>query len=81
MEFIGDGKGISAPRLKDASITLTDAIEADIQMIKVMWKMYHECHLVHADLSKYNFFYHRNVCYVFDVSQTVDLEHPNAYTF
>ncbi|KAJ1508486.1 protein kinase rio1 [Coelomomyces lativittatus] len=43
--------------------------------------MYHECHLVHADLSEYNILYHQHVCYIIDVSQAVEHEHPNAHTF
>jgi RIO kinase 1 len=43
--------------------------------------MYHECKLVHADLSEYNIIYHDNHLYVIDVSQSVEHDHPHAFDF
>jgi len=43
--------------------------------------MYHECKLVHADLSEYNILYHDSHLYVIDVSQSVEHDHPHAFDF
>ena len=39
-------------------------------------KMFHECKLVHGDLSEFNMLYHNGKAYVIDVSQSVEHEHP-----
>ena len=44
-------------------------------------RMYHECKLVHADLSEYNLLVHDERLYVIDVSQSVEHDHPSAYDF
>jgi len=44
-------------------------------------KMYHECKLVHADLSEYNILYHDSHLYIIDVSQSVEHDHPHAFDF
>ena len=48
-----------------------------------MHQMYIRCRLVHADLSEYNLLWHPRThqFYVIDVSQAVELEHPNAIQF
>ena len=43
--------------------------------------MYHECKLVHADLSEYNILYHDSHLYIIDVSQSVEHDHPHAFDF
>jgi RIO kinase 1 len=43
--------------------------------------MYHDCKLVHADLSEYNLLVHDDHLYVIDVSQSVEHDHPSAYEF
>jgi len=43
--------------------------------------MYHECKLVHADLSEYNILYHDSHLYIIDVSQSVENDHPHAFDF
>lgn len=43
--------------------------------------MYHQCRLVHADLSEYNILYHDSHLYVIDVSQSVEHDHPAAFDF
>lgn len=43
--------------------------------------MYKVCRLVHADLSEYNILYHAKVCYIIDVSQSVEHDHPHALEF
>jgi hypothetical protein len=43
--------------------------------------MYHQCKLVHADLSEYNILYHESHLYIIDVSQSVEHDHPSAFDF
>ena len=44
-------------------------------------KMYHECKLVHGDLSEYNMLYHQGEAFIIDVSQSVEHDHPHALEF
>jgi len=46
-----------------------------------MRTIYHECRLVHADLSEYNMLYHNGRVVVIDVSQAVEHDHQNALFF
>ena len=43
--------------------------------------MYHDCKLVHADLSEYNILYHQQQLWIIDVSQSVEHDHPAAFEF
>lgn len=43
--------------------------------------MYQRCKLVHGDLSEYNMLYFKGRLFIIDVSQSVDLDHPNALEF
>ncbi|KAJ3039351.1 Serine/threonine-protein kinase RIO1, partial [Rhizophlyctis rosea] len=82
MTFIGNSQGWAAPRLKDAVITEESVYRTlYYQLVKVMWILYHRCHLVHADLSEYNLLYHNKKLYVIDVSQSVEHDHPHALEF
>ena len=44
-------------------------------------KIYHDCKLVHADLSEYNILYHQQQLWIIDVSQSVEYDHPAAFEF
>ncbi|KAJ3212470.1 protein kinase rio1 [Entophlyctis luteolus] len=82
MSFLGDKNGWASPRLKDAVIS--DPMiykQLYLQLIKMVWKMYHKCKLVHADLSEYNLLYHNKSIYIIDVSQSVEHDHPHALEF
>ena len=46
-----------------------------------MTAMYHQCRLVHADLSEYNLLWHDGQVWVIDVSQSVEIENSNSYEF
>lgn len=46
-----------------------------------MRKLFHDCRLVHADLSEYNILYHAKALYIIDVSQSVEHDHPHAFEF
>ena len=69
MNFLGDSNGWyilsmkssmilmiiidrASPRLKDA--TIKDYASLYLDLVKIVWRMYHKCKLVHADLSEYN---------------------------
>jgi RIO kinase 1 len=43
--------------------------------------MFHQCKLVHADLSEYNILYHEGHLWIIDVSQSVEHDHPSAFDF
>lgn len=46
-----------------------------------MRRMYHECNLVHGDLSEYNLLWHNHRAVIIDVSQSVEHSHPYANDF
>ncbi|KAI5289916.1 protein kinase rio1 [Ascosphaera aggregata] len=85
MEFLGNSKGFASPRLKDAVLSGADVDEQwrqlYIDLLGLMRSMYHDCSLVHADLSEYNLLYHQHKLYIIDVSQSVELDHPRASEF
>jgi len=80
MTFLGK-EGWAAPRLKDSELSDERTQEAYHQLVKVMRTMYHQCRLVHADLSEYNLLYHKGMVYVIDVSQSVEHDHPHSLDF
>ncbi|ORX56677.1 RIO1-domain-containing protein [Piromyces finnis] len=82
MTFIGDKNGWASPRLKDAPINDPEKyMNLYLQLVKMVWKMYNQCHLVHADLSEYNLLYHKKKLYIIDVSQSVEHDHPHSSEF
>lgn len=85
MGFLGDKRGIPAPRLKDVSLEGED-IEKRwrafyIQLLGYMRILYQKCRLVHADLSEYNVLYHEDKLWIIDVSQSVEHDHPRSLEF
>lgn len=85
MGFVGDSKGLPAPRLKDVELQGADAEarwwELYVQLMGYMRIMYQTCRLVHADLSEYNLLYHDNRLWIIDVSQSVEHDHPRSLEF
>ena len=82
MEFVGDGSGGAAPRLKDARLSRARAATAHRDVLLAMRSMYARARLVHADLSEYNILYSDDGrVIIIDVSQSVDLDHPLALDF
>lgn len=85
MGFLGDKRGIPAPRLKD--VVLEDGDDASrwrllyLQLLGYMRILYQKCRLVHADLSEYNILYHKEKLWVIDVSQSVEHDHPRSLEF
>lgn len=85
MGFVGNSKGLPAPRLKDVEFDIPEPEtrwrELYIELLGYMRVMYQTCHLVHADLSEYNILYHKNKLYIIDVSQSVEHDHPRSLEF
>ena len=86
MSFIGDSKGVPAPRLKDVEFVGNQDPRARwrevyIELVAYMRLMYQECKLVHADLSEYNVLYHIERSWIIDVSQSVEHDHPRSLEF
>ncbi|KAF4525924.1 hypothetical protein B566_EDAN014687 [Ephemera danica] len=80
MEFLGTD-GWPAPKLKDVEVAGSKACELYRESVEMIWRLYHECRLVHADLSEFNMLYHDGHVYVIDVSQSVEHDHPHALEF
>jgi RIO kinase 1 len=85
MGFLGNSRGIPAPRLKDVEFDLPEPEarweELYMELVGYMRTMYQTCRLVHADLSEYNILYHKNKLYIIDVSQSVEHDHPRSLEF
>ncbi|XP_064457260.1 serine/threonine-protein kinase RIO1-like [Ornithodoros turicata] len=80
MEFVGKD-GWPSPKLKDVELSESKARELYLDCILMMRRLYHDCRLVHADLSEYNLLYHEGKVVTIDVSQSVEHDHPNALEF
>ena len=80
MNFLGTD-GWPAPRLKDKEISESKARELYRDIILTTRKMFHECKLVHGDLSEFNLLYHEGKAFFIDVSQSVEHDHPHALEF
>jgi RIO kinase 1 len=85
MSFVGDAKGVAAPRLKDVEFIDSDGLarwrKVYIEIVSYMKIMYQDCKLVHADLSEYNILYHKDKPWIIDVSQSVEHDHPRSLDF
>ena len=58
MTLIGGSSGWAAPRLKDAVIEDEETFKNIYrQLCKILWRMFQNCKLVHADFSEYNLLY------------------------
>lgn len=74
-EFIGKD-GVPSPTLNTCEVAQKHYIE----VLKAVSKLY-RVELVHADLSEYNVFLHKNKLILFDFSSAVSIAHPNAERF
>ncbi|KAG6830710.1 hypothetical protein H0H87_007297 [Tephrocybe sp. NHM501043] len=81
MSFVGDAEGWASPRLKDAELPTAECANLYVELVLVVRKMFHQCKLVHADLSEYNILYHEGHLCIIDVSQSVEHDHPAAFDF
>lgn len=80
MTFIGDA-GWPAPRLKEVELSESKARELYRDTIILMRRLFHDCKLVHADLSEFNMLYFEGKVFIIDVSQSVEHDHPHALEF
>ncbi|KAF8645213.1 hypothetical protein AX16_008040 [Volvariella volvacea WC 439] len=81
MGFLGDKEGWASPRLKDAGLAASELVSLYAELVLNVRKMFHQCKLVHADLSEYNILYHEGHLWIIDVSQSVEHDHPSAFDF
>ncbi|KAG5338945.1 hypothetical protein C0989_005501 [Termitomyces sp. Mn162] len=81
MSFVGDKEGWASPRLKDAELPSHKCGDLYVELVLLARKMFHQCKLVHADLSEYNILYHEGHLCIIDVSQSVEHDHPAAFDF
>jgi len=78
MEFIGKN-GVSAPLMREAPLRNPKRVYR--QLLTYLKRLYRKGGLVHADLSEYNIMIQRGRPVIFDLSQTVPVEHPMAAQF
>lgn len=71
----------ASPRLKDAELPPESCAALYRQLVLIVRRMFHECKLVHADLSEYNILFHEENLWIIDVSQSVEHDHPSAFDF
>ena len=72
----------ASPRLKDAVIDDPSVYSSLYsELILNIRKLFHQCKLVHADLSEYNILHHEGHLFIIDVSQSVEHDHPSAFDF
>ena len=75
MEFIGE-KGVSAPSLKEQPPDNPEKVYKII--VTYVKRLYKKAKIVHGDLSEYNIMMWKGKPVVFDVSQSVSIQHPLA---
>ena len=75
MEFIGK-EGVSAPSLKELAPANPEKVYKTI--VTYLKRLYQKAKLVHGDLSEYNIMMWKGKPVVFDVSQSVSIQHPLA---
>ena len=78
MEFIGE-QGVPAPLLKDVRLKRPKPFFEKV--ILYMTYLFQKAELVHADLSEYNIMVYNNEPVFIDLSQAVQLSHPNSLDF
>jgi RIO kinase 1 len=75
MEFIGK-EGVSAPSLKEQSPANPERVYKVI--VTALKRLYQKAKIVHGDLSEYNIMMWKGKPVIFDVSQSVAIQHPLA---
>lgn len=75
MEFIGKD-GVSAPSLKEQAPVNPERVYRTI--VTYIKRLYRKAKIVHGDLSEYNIMMWKGKAVVFDVSQSVSIQHPLA---
>ncbi|XP_016986016.1 serine/threonine-protein kinase RIO1 [Drosophila rhopaloa] len=80
MRFCGRD-GWPAPKLKDVELSTSKARELYRDCVVIMWRIYNQCRLVHADLSEFNILLQDGQLVIIDVSQSVEHDHPHSFDF
>ncbi|KAH8315270.1 hypothetical protein KR074_001734 [Drosophila pseudoananassae] len=80
MRFCGRD-GWPAPKLKDVEVSTSKARELYRDCVVIMWRIYNQCRLVHADLSEFNILLQDGQLVIIDVSQAVEHDHPHSFDF
>jgi RIO kinase 1 len=75
MEFIGKD-GVSAPSMKEQPPTNPERAYA--LLVTYLKRLYQKAKLVHGDLSEYNIMMWKGKPVIFDMSQSVSIQHPMA---
>ncbi len=75
MEFIGE-KGVSAPSFKEQPPENPERVYKII--VTSIKRLYQKAKIVHGDLSEYNIMMWKGKPVVFDMSQSVSIQHPMA---
>jgi RIO kinase 1 len=75
MEFIGQ-KGVSAPLLKEYSPANPERVYR--LLVTYLKRLHQKAKLVHGDLSEYNVMMWKGRPVIFDMAQSVSIEHPMA---
>ena len=78
MEFIGK-KEKAAPLIREVNLKKPHKIYGKI--VNILFRLYDEAKIVHADLSEYNILYFQKKPIIIDVSQAVLLDHRYAPVF
>jgi RIO kinase 1 len=71
----------ASPRLKDTELDRDTYTALYRELVLNVRTLFHQCRLVHADLSEYNILFHADHLYIIDVSQSVEHDHPSAFDF
>lgn len=75
MEFLGS-EGVSAPSFKEQPPENPERVYKTI--VTYLKRLYQKAKLVHGDLSEYNMMIWKGKPVIFDVSQSVNVQHPLA---
>jgi RIO kinase 1 len=75
MEFIGK-EGVSAPSLKERVPANPERVYKTV--VTYLKRLYQKAKIVHGDLSEYNIMIWKGKPVVFDLSQSVSIQHPMA---
>lgn len=81
-----DTTAIPSPQLKELNLSAYSPKLWDnfyLQTLSLLDRLYHDCRLVHGDLSEYNLLLHSpsQTIYMIDFGQSVDTSHPNHRQF
>lgn len=80
MSFIGH-QNKPAPKIKDIILKAEEWASVYNEVVDAMHKMFNVGHMIHADFSEYNILWHDKKCWIIDVSQSVEPDHPHGLDF